>query len=322
VLSSFRWEKDDRILISGQGCEDAVVLRFPSDKAMVQSLDFLTPMVNDPYAFGCIAASNALSDIYAMGGAPFSAMNIVCFPKDCLPLEVLSQILRGGQDTVLAAGAVMAGGHTVEDQELKFGLAVTGEADASRIAVNSGARAGDLLVLTKPIGTGILATAIKAKWANAQGLEQELVKWAGRLNSVGAQVIRDHRVQGATDVTGFGLGGHAMEMAKAAGVHIQVSAHAVPIMDHVLELAAMGLVPAGAYANKAHCQNALWIESEIDPILMDVIFDPQTSGGLLLAVPETSLAKVQADLRRQGDLAEVIGRVMPGSEYGVGLSLI
>ncbi len=322
MLSAFRWEKDDRILVSGQGCEDAVVLRFPSGKAMVQSLDFLTPMVNDPYAFGCIAAANALSDIYAMGGAPFSAMNIVCFPKGCLPLEVLSRILRGGQDTVLAAGAVMAGGHTVDDQELKFGLAVTGEADSSRIAVNSGARDGDFLVLTKPIGTGILATAIKAEWANAPDLEQLIIRWAGRLNSAGAEVIRDHHLQGATDVTGFGLGGHVMEMAKAAGMHIQVSVHAVPIMNHVLELASTGLVPAGAFANKTHCQDTLWIEKGVDPILVDVIFDPQTSGGLLLAVPEARLSEVQTDLRNRGDLAEVIGRVLPGSEYGVGLSLM
>lgn len=316
MLAQFTWEDDERILVSGQGCEDAVVLNFPAGRAMVQSVDFLTPMVNDPYAFGSIAAANALSDIYAMGGIPFSAMNIVCFPKDCLSLEVLGQVLHGGRDAVMAAGAVMAGGHTVDDPELKFGLAVTGEVHASEVAKNSGAKPGEFLILTKPVGTGILATAIKAQWPNAQKLEDVIITWAGRLNAGGGQVIRDYHLQGATDVTGFGLGGHILEMAKAGRVHLQIKAQSVPVMDHALELASMGLVPAGAYANKAHCQKSLQVAKRVDPLLVDVIFDPQTSGGLVLSVPEAQVGAVQAALRGFGDLAEVIGQVLPAEESG------
>ena len=322
MLSKFIWKKDRRILVSGQGSEDAVVLDFPQQRAMVQSVDFLTPIVNDPYAFGCIAAANALSDIYAMGADPFSAMNIVCFPKDCLSLDILTDILRGGQETVLSSGAVMAGGHTVEDPELKYGLAVTGEVDASKVSVNGGAQAHDLLILTKPIGTGVLATAVKAEWENAPELERTLFAWAGRLNATGARVIKDHSLRGATDITGFGLGGHALEMAKAAGVHIRLFARSVPLLAHAQELASMGLVPAGAHANAQYCQGFFDIQNEVDAVLRDLIFDPQTSGGLLLAVPEAKLAGVQRDLRSHGDTAQVVGEVLSGAEHGIGVSLI
>jgi selenide,water dikinase len=289
---------------------------------MVQSVDFLTPMVNDPYVFGRIAAANALSDIYAMGGCPFSAMNIVGFPKDCLPLDVLTSILRGGQDVVREAGAVMAGGHTVEDPELKFGLAVTGTIDPGQIATNSGASAGDVLVLTKPVGTGVLATAIKARWDNALELEQLLSTWSGRLNAGGARVIQEFGLKGATDVTGFGLGGHALEMAKASGVHIQLEARAIPWLDHACDLAAVGLLPAGAYANKSHCREFFDCADTVDPLHVDLVFDPQTSGGLLLSVPEEKLSRIQEALHAGGELAQVIGKVGPLHGDRPGLSLI
>jgi len=320
VLSQFVWEQDDRILVSGQGAEDAVVINFPSQKAMVQSVDFLTPMVNEPYAFGCIAAANALSDIYAMGGMPFSAMNIVGFPKDCMPLDVLTEILRGGYETVRSAGAVMAGGHTVDDPELKFGLAVTGVIDADQIATNSGARAGDLLVLTKPIGTGVLATGIKAQWDNADALESQVISWAGRLNAEAGRVIQEHRLTGATDITGFGLAGHAQEMAKASGTHITIWTNRVPIMQYAQELATMGLIPAGAFANKTYCSQCTHADADVDPVLFDLMFDPQTSGGLLLAVSEAKLDFVQAALHGHGDLAEVVGKVLPAKDNEIGVS--
>lgn len=320
MLSKFVWEQDDRILVSGQGAEDAVVLNFPSKKAMVQSVDFLTPMVNDPYAFGCIAAANALSDIYAMGGIPFSAMNIVGFPKDCIPLDVLTDILRGGYDTVRSAGAVMAGGHTVDDPELKFGLAVTGTIDAEQIATNSGAHVGDVLVLTKPIGTGVLATGIKAQWDNVDELESQVISWAGKLNAHAAGVIQEHGLTGATDITGFGLAGHAQEMAKASGTHIIIWTKRVPILQYAQELASMGLVPAGAFANKTYCSQCTQADADIDPVLFDLMFDPQTSGGLLLAVSDSKLDQVRAALRRHGDLAEVIGKVLPARDQGIGVS--
>ena len=217
----------------------------------------------------------------------------------------------------------MAGGHTVEDSELKYGLAVTGEVHPDQVAINGGARDGDFLILTKPIGTGVLATGIKAKWPNAQELEKQICTWAGQLNAGGAQVIRSCNLRGATDVTGFGLAGHALEMAKASNVHIQIAVHSIPLMDNAYELAAVGLVPAGAYANKAHCHTYVVGHDELDPILVDLMFDPQTSGGLLIAVPEPQVATVQDALKEHGDMAEVIGRVFATSEqgYDVGLSL-
>ena len=296
-------------------------MNFPPGWAMVQSVDFLTPIVNDPYGFGCIAAANALSDIYAMGGQPFSAMNIVCFPKDCMPLSVLTQVLRGGRDTVHRSGAVVAGGHTVEDQELKFGLAVTGQVREDRVATNGGARAGDRLLLTKPVGSGVLATAIKADMPGSQDLEDDLIRWAGRLNATAARVISRHGIAGATDVTGFGLGGHLLEMARAAGVHIHLSTPDIPLFAKARDLAAMGLVPAGTYANRSHCARETQISGEVDPILVDMVFDAQTSGGLVLAVPGAKVQQVRQDLQAQGDLAAVIGWVDSPDRSGIGLSL-
>ncbi len=298
------------------------MVRFPAGKALVQTVDFFTPIVNDPYRFGRIAAANALSDVYAMGGEPLSAMNIVCFPRATLPISVLRDILRGGLDAMNEAGAALAGGHSVEDPELKYGLAVSGFIDPGCIARNDGLRAGDRLFLTKPLGTGILATAIKADWAGAEALEEELFRWASRLNAGGAQVIRELALSAATDVTGFGLGGHALEMAQASGVVVELSLARIPILDWAMELAATGLVPGGSHANTAYYACRTRRAGTLDPLKVDLVFDAQTSGGLLLAVPEGKVAAARDLLLAAGDLAAEVGRVLPADKAGTGLLLV
>lgn len=235
------------------------MLRVPPGHALVQSVDVLTPVVNDAFAFGRIAAANALSDIYAMGGEPWSAMNVAFFPPALAeddPEGLLTSILRGGLDAMNEAGAVLAGGHTVQDEELKYGLAVTGVIDPEHLARNDGLKPGQVLLLTKPLGTGVLSTAVKAGWDGAAASEANLVRWCGRLNSVGGTVIRELRLSAATDITGFGLGGHALEMALASHVCVRLVATALPLLPRALEYARDGLIPAGSHRNRTHCAAA------------------------------------------------------------------
>ncbi len=305
-----RTDTDSRVISGVAANEDAAIVRFPAGKALVQTLDFFTPIVNDPYRFGQIAAANSLSDVYAMGGEPLCAMNIVCFPAKRMDKAILREILRGGLDKVREAGALLAGGHSVEDDEIKYGLSVSGFVDEDRYATNGGLEPGDRLVLTKPLGTGILATAVKACWVGHERMEDLLYQWAGRLNRVAGQVIREAGLKGATDVTGFGLGGHLLEMANASGRCIQLESTAVPILPEALELAGMGLVPEGSHANRKFCSHAVSASADVDPVRLDCIFDAQTSGGMILAVPEARLDQVRAMLQSQGEPAECIGRVL------------
>lgn len=302
---------DERVLSGTLHAEDAAVLRFPQGMALVQSVDFFTPIVNNPYWFGQIAAANSLSDVYAMGGTPWCAMNIVCFPVKTLPIEILKEILRGGLDKLREAGAVLAGGHSVEDQEIKYGLSVTGVVAPDGYATNGGLRPGDQLLLTKPLGSGVLATGLKAELPGADALEALLYHWAGRLNRVGGSVITSLGLRGATDVTGFGLGGHLLEMANASNVRIHLEAEQVPILDKAMELVAMGMLPAGSFANKRHCAKQVDVKPNVDALRSDLIFDTQTSGGLVLGVPEAKVAEAQALLLKGGDMAAIIGRVLP-----------
>ncbi len=287
--------------------EDAVVMRFPQGKALVQTVDFFTPIVNDPYRFGQVAAANALSDVYAMGGEPWSAMNIVCFPIKSMPGEVLAQVLKGGLDKITESGAVLAGGHSVEDEELKYGLAVSGFVDPDAFASNRGVQPGDELLLTKPVGTGVLATAVKAEWDGCDELEDLLYRWASRLNRTGGQVIRDLGLRGATDVTGFGLGGHAIELAEASNVSIELRLDSVPFIPEAVDLAGMGMLPAGSICNRNFYKTKTLVPSRYDPIRFDLIFDAQTSGGLILAVPPARLEEARRMLEQAGDLAAHIG---------------
>lgn len=304
--------------------EDAVVVSLPPGKALVQTVDVLAPIVNDAHAFGRIAAANALSDVYALGGEPWSAMNICCFPSCLLgddPEEILAGILRGGLEALIEAGAVLAGGHSVQDDELKFGLAVSGLIDPGHIAVNSGLQPGQQLVLTKPIGTGVLSTAVKAAWDGCEEAEEALCHWCGRLNRVGGQIIARYRLSAATDITGFGLGGHLLEMARASEVCVAVDTESVPLLPRALDYARLGFIPSGSHANRLYCAPATRHAAPLDEALESLIFDAQTSGGLVLAVSPDLVGEVCTELRAAGDLAACIGEVLPSAE-GTGCLLL
>lgn len=307
---------DPRVLAGAAHNEDAAVLTFPEGKGLVQTVDFLTPIVNDPYRFGQIAAANALSDVYAMGGEPYAAMNVVCFPIKKMGPDMLRDILRGGADKVRESGAVLVGGHSVEDDEIKYGLCVSGVVDPERISSNAGLRPGDRLILTKPLGTGVLSTAIKGRVGDTQALEDELFRWAGRLNGNGGKVISELGLLGATDVTGFGLGGHILEMVRASEVDVELLVDEAPLFGQTMELAAMGMFPAGGFANKKHCSSRVSIAPGLDGIKVDLVFDAQTSGGLVLSVPESQVDRAREMLLAAGDLAAIIGKVLPLSDTG------
>jgi len=304
-------DPDGRLLAGRAYHEDAAVLRIPPGKALVQSVDVLAPLVNDPVRFGAIAAANALSDIYAMGGEPWCALNIAFFPTECLDLEILRDMARGGLDKLREAGALLVGGHTVDDAEIRFGFSVTGIVDADAIAVNDGLRPGDTLLLTKPLGTGILATAVKAQWEGWEEGEEELWRWCSRLNEGGARVIRELGLKAATDVTGFGLGGHLLEMARASGVSIGIDFDNLPLLPRVEEYARNGLVPAASYANRTYCRPWMQTRAPVDAIRESVLFDAQSSGGLVLAVPADKLDRTEALLAAQGEAFWRIGAVLP-----------
>jgi len=301
--------EDERLLTGLGGNEDSAIVSFPAGKALVQTVDFFTPVVNNPYWFGQIAAANSLSDVYAMGGVPWTAMNIVCYPMKEMGPEILREILKGGMDKIRESGAVLAGGHSVEDDEIKYGLSVTGMVDPDGFASNKGLREGDQLLLTKPLGTGVLATALKADWDGAKKFEEDVYKWASKLNSGGGKVITELGLKGATDVTGFGLGGHVLEMADASGVAVDLWLDKVPFMDDVVELASMGMIPAGSFANRNYCSSQVQAADTADAIKTDLVFDAQTSGGLVLAVPEERLQQAMDMLLEAGDMAAHVGEV-------------
>ena len=280
---------------------------------MIQTLDFFTPVVDDPYLFGQTAAANALSDVYAMGGVPKLALNIVCFPN-CLDVEILGEILRGGADKVKEAGAVLAGGHSVQDDEPKYGLSVTGFVHPDKVYKNSGCRTGDVLILTKQIGSGVVNTAVKAQMAS-QEAAQESARVMASLNRKAGEAAAAYTVHACTDVTGFGLLGHCAEMAKAGNVTLDISVGDVAYLKEAKDYARMGLVPAGAYRNREFVQPDL-DDGNIEEVYLDLLCDPQTSGGLLFSVPEAEAAGILSDLRGRKIETEVsvIGRVLEKQE--------
>ena len=303
---------DPRLLVGPETSDDAGVFLLNETTALIQTVDFFTPIVDDPYLFGQIAAANSLSDVYAMGGEPLTAMNLVAFPIHCLPVSVLADILRGGADKVREAGAVIVGGHTVEDAEPKYGLSVTGRAEPGKIWTNAGALPGDALILTKPLGTGILATAARVGLfpagaaASARGM--------AALNAPAARAAKDFEIHACTDITGFGLLGHLHEVAAASGVALELESGALPLLPEALAAAAMGMVPAGAYANRRHLKSVRFADT-VPEALRDVCFDPQTSGGLLFCLPEKDAEALLAALRRAGVAEAVrIGRVKAGKK--------
>jgi len=292
-----------------EAADDAGVYRLTPDLALIQTVDFFTPIVNDPYQFGAIAAANALSDIYAMGGRPLMALNIVCFPLKEAPPDTLKAILQGGLDKVHEAGALLVGGHSVEDPEMKYGLAVTGVVHPERIFTKGGARTGDLLVLTKPLGTGIIATALKGRLASKEA-EEAAIRVMSALNRDAAEALNGLEVHAVTDITGFGLLGHGLEMAKASQAEFTIQASRVPFLSWAREYAAMGLVPAGSHANRRFCERHLTIDSGVDPVTEDLLSDAQTSGGLFIALaPQDGEILLNRLLERGVVEAAIIGEV-------------
>lgn len=301
-------------MVGRENSDDAGVFLLTDEIALVQTVDFFTPIVNDPYDFGRIAVANALSDIYAMGAEPVTALNIVCFPTKTMDLAYLREILRGGLDKLHEAGALLLGGHSVEDREIKYGMAVTGIARPEEVKTNSSARPGDALVLTKPIGTGILATALKGGLIGEDDFT-EAVEWMATLNKTAAEVMKKYRVSACTDVTGFGLIGHALEMATASRVKIEIQAGKVPLLPGAYDMASIGMVPAGTYANRDFCSSKVEISESVDPVLVDLLADAQTSGGLLVALDAADAAKMVEELRGLGlSLAAEIGTVLKSDE--------
>ena len=297
---------DKNLIVGIDTSDDAAVYKLNDEIATIQTLDFFTPIVDDPYTFGQIAAANSLSDVYAMGGKPIVALNIVCFPN-CLNMNILGEILRGGADKVLEAGAVIVGGHTVQDDEPKYGLSVTGIVHPDKVLKNYGSETGDILILTKPIGLGIINTAIKAKIASKEAYEKA-VKVMAYLNKYAGEIITDYNITSCTDITGFSLIGHAYEMAEPSKKTFRIFKDAIPFIKEAKEYASMGLIPAGCYENKRYLEGKYLLKN-VESWMEDILFDPQTSGGLLISCKEEDYIDILTRLEKLDVESAVIGRV-------------
>jgi len=298
------------------GSDDAGVYRLSDEAAMVLTVDFFTPIVDDPYDYGRVAATNSISDIYAMGGRPVVALNIAGFPEKALPADVLREIIRGGADVARAAGVSIVGGHTVNDPELKYGLAVVGLIDPRRIVRNGGARVGDRLVLTKPIGTGVLATALKAGALTSEATKR-LVAVMTQLNREGSALMLQHDPHACTDITGYGLIGHGNEMAEASGVTIVLRATAVPVIDGAAEAAAQGYLTSGGKTTRAFLKERVRIAPSVGETTTSLLFDPQTSGGLLIAVAPDQAPALVSKLKPNHPHAAVVGECVARTDFSI-----
>jgi selenide,water dikinase len=313
VLGDLPVPNDQRVLIDYRTADDAGVYRFEGDRALVQTVDFFTPIVDDPYTYGQIAGANALSDVYAMGGRPLTALAIAGFPKDA-DLSILKAIFAGGLEKLREADVALLGGHTVQDHEIKFGYAVTGEVDAARIWSNAGARVGDSLILTKALGTGIVSTALKYERAPSSSVEAAIASMTmlNRVASEALKMLPPSVVHACTDVTGFGLIGHASEMAAASGCTLEIDVGSVPVLPGVLDLVDAN-VPGGGRTNKQHFGPRARVDPAIEPRMVQILYDPQTSGGLLVAV-HADYAEQTVDALRAAAVSGVrIGRVLSAS---------
>lgn len=316
VLRQLPKFESDKLLVGLDTSDDAAVYQINDEQAIIQTLDFFTPIVDDPYMFGQIAAANSLSDVYAMGGEPTIALNIVGFPT-CLDMSILGEILKGGADKVKEAGALLVGGHTIEDNEPKYGLSVTGMVHPDKVLANAKARVGDALVITKPVGVGILNTAIKAELLTEEQTN-EAMRVMAYLNKYAAEAMKPYDVSACTDITGFGLAGHVLEMAEGSGVTIEIDTDSIPVMDGARENAAMGLVPAGAYRNRDYSGHKISMSESVDQEMQDILFDPQTSGGLLIAVHLNDLDALMKELEDRTETSfAVIGKVTEKQEFAI-----
>jgi len=301
---------DPNLIVGLDKADDAGVYKITDDIAIIQTVDFFTPIVDDPYWFGQIAVANALSDVYAMGGVPKAAMNLVAFPLKDMDISILRQIIQGGLDKMKEAGVVLLGGHSVEDKELKYGLSVTGFIHPDRILTKKNLQIGDRLILTKPLGTGIINTAIKGGLASDEIIEF-VTGLMATLNRDAAEIMNDYPVHACTDITGFGLLGHLAEMVVDSNFGIEIWSEKIPVIPEALEYAGMGLVPAGAYKNREFRESMIDFAPSVDRLIQDVFFDPQTSGGLLICVEKESADDLVKRLKRKEiNDAAVIGEVL------------
>jgi len=301
---------DPNLIVGMERAEDAGVYKLSDDLAVIQTLDFFTPIVDDPYIFGQVAAANALSDVYAMGGKPLTAMNIVCFPVKTMDMSILREILTGGLAKLHEAGVTLVGGHSVEDKELKYGLSITGVAHPQKVILNTGARVGDRLILTKQLGTGIINTALKGGVADEVAVSKA-VKCMVTLNDKASELMLTVDVHACTDVTGFGLLGHACEMIEGTDVGMLIYSSQVPFFPEVKELSEMGMIPGGLHRNREFRISMVEISPEIPLFMVDVLFDPQTSGGLLISVPRPEAEPLLERMHKEGiEEAAIIGEVV------------
>ena len=314
ALCGMEFPTDENVIVGLSRADDAGVYKISEDLALIQTVDFFTPIVDDPYSFGQIAAANALSDVYAMGGTPKTAMNLVAFPVKDMDLSILRQIIQGGLDKLTEARVVLIGGHSIEDKELKYGLSVTGVIHPKRVLTKKSLRSGDVLVLTKPLGTGIINTAVKAGMVS-DDLAEIATRLMAELNRTAAEIMSNFNVSACTDITGFGLLGHLAEMVSGSGMSARILSSQVPVIRQALEFAAMGLIPAGAYNNRAFREEMIIFQGNVDRNRQDILFDPQTSGGLLISINRDEGDEFIAALKDAGiHAASLIGEILNNSK--------
>jgi selenide,water dikinase len=319
VLARLDFGVSPDVLVGISTGDDAGVFRLRDDLAVVNTIDFFTPVVDDPFTYGQIAAANALSDVYAMGGTPQTALNVVCWPQSGLPREMLAQVLLGGSEKAREAGVFVVGGHSVADEEVKYGMAVTGIIDPRRIIRNVGARPGDALLLSKPLGTGILMTAFKRDRLSID-YYTAAVRWMAELNATAARMMLEYEVHAATDITGFGLAGHATKMAEGSGVSLLIEESDLPLLPGALELCREGMIPGGGKRNREFFGPRVKVSEEVADEIGEIVFDPQTSGGLLIALAEAEAHSLLADLQKSGNTeAAIIGRVVQRDRFSIEL---
>lgn len=319
MLSTLPRVSHPDLIVGVETSDDAGVFRLREDLAIINTVDFFTPVVDDPYTYGLISAANSLSDIYAMGGEPKTALNVVCFPQSGVEKEVLVEILRGGADKAAEAGVVVVGGHSVADDEIKYGMAITGVIDPRRVIRNVGACVGDVLILTKPLGTGILTTALKRGQLSEEEYSAAVASMT-MLNATAARIMQQHRVHACTDITGFSLMGHSCEMAMGSGVTFRLYAASLPVLPGASRLALEGYITGGCKRNRTYLADKVRVGASVPQALNEIAFDPQTSGGLLLAVAAQDAAALARELQEAGTLAAaLVGQVVPQGDVWVEL---
>jgi len=310
VLKGLSIPKNPRVLVGLEASDDAGVYQLNDEIALVQTVDFFTPIVDDPFTFGQIAVANALSDVYAMGGTPLTGMNLVAFPIKTLSPSILKEILRGGLSKMEEAGVALVGGHSIDDPEIKYGLAVTGTVHPNKILTNAKAEAGDKLVLTKPLGTGIISTALKAGMASEEAIRKSVESMAA-LNRTASEWMRKFAAHACTDITGFSFIGHALEMAAASRMGMVIQSETVPVFPEAMAYAKMGLIPGGASSNRAFFSCRVEVHPDVPSLLVDLFYDPQTSGGLLISLPPGKAEELVASLKKEKNMdSRIVGEVV------------